>query len=116
MNALDFKIRSNSSIDQHLSSYETAAVAAQPAAVEAELSSYQVKMRFTVAAYRYDELLLSYQYYQPQSNVTFTVSAAELSYAPRFIFRVQSVAKKTGPPEKNGFLDFELLYFFYSVK
>jgi len=42
MNALDFKIRSNSSIDEHLSSYETVAVAAVLAAVEAVLSSYQV--------------------------------------------------------------------------
>jgi len=35
MNALDFKIRSYSSIDQHLSSYETAAVVASPAAIVA---------------------------------------------------------------------------------
>jgi hypothetical protein len=45
VNALDFKLRSINSIDQHLSSYETAAVAAALEAVVAVLSSYQEKMR-----------------------------------------------------------------------
>jgi hypothetical protein len=45
MNALDFKLRSNNSIDQHFSSYETAAVAVALEAVVAVLSSYQKKMQ-----------------------------------------------------------------------
>jgi len=33
-------------------------------------------------------------------------------YHDLLVVYIQSVAKKTGPPEKNGFLDFELLYLF----